>query len=84
MNQMLVIQIKHARDSEQGAQALVPLCLNITYRDKLHVVNDWLLEGPCISVQQQRHHHDQEHNVGLDVYSKSRTQVDNCHQDQVA
>ena len=60
------------------------LGMRLTYRNKLHGVDDLLLEGASVCMQHQRHHHDEQDNVGLNVYTKRWAQVDDCHQDQVA
>lgn len=58
--------------------------MRLTYRNKLHGVDDPLLEGSSVCVQHQRDHHDEEDNVRLDIHTKSWPQVHHRHQDQVA
>ncbi len=58
--------------------------ISITYGNKLHVVNDALLEGPGVCMQHQGHNHDEEYNMSLDVNPQGWPKIHHCYQQQVA
>lgn len=58
--------------------------VDVTYGNKFHVVNDALLEWPGVCMQHQRHDHDKEHNMCLDVHPQGWPQIHHSYQQQVA